>query len=544
MGHEAHLEYVDGVPGSLHLVNESIHHSDGVHSTGAASDDIILAPQPTMDVNDPYNWSDWRKHRTLFATVTYIFTCGFCCSTVFSGFAQIQQERNISYNTLTQGTGYLYGFYGWGGLFIMPLALRFGHRPIYFFTLLVIFAMSLWTTWVETPGEWIASRIIYGTFGSPCESMNEVSIAMIYFGHERGFYLGFYSIALYAGAFLAPVCSGYLFDAGGLEAVMYFTSGIAAVGCLIIFFMFEEVCYNRKPEFERANRFASIDTKQHGSRSDSPDKSDGVESKFDVVAADSAEPLRLGQERNLVGTPHSYLYSLGMFRETYCSWRQVLDAVWRPLWLMVRFPCIFYAGFSLGTVLNAPPYNFGSGTTGLVYIGPLIIACFAGPITGIVGDRLVIRSARKNGGVREPEARLWINIFNAAIVPPAFVLWGVGAVKGIHWFGLEMALIWIGAFVVVQAAVSCAYILDCYKELALEVMVAAVIVRNTMAFAIGYAVAPWLEGMGIQNTYLTMGFAGLGFILSFLIIIWRGKHFRRESKEIYWKMVATAASTH
>lgn len=41
----------------------------------------------------------------------------------------------------------------------------------------------------------------------------------------------------------------------------------------------------------------------------------------------------------------------------------------------------------------------------------------------------------------------------------------------IQWFGLEFALIMIGTFVVVQAAVSCAYVLDCYKELALEVMV-------------------------------------------------------------------------
>jgi hypothetical protein len=41
----------------------------------------------------------------------------------------------------------------------------------------------------------------------------------------------------------------------------------------------------------------------------------------------------------------------------------------------------------------------------------------------------------------------------------------------VNWFGLEFALIMIGAFVVVQAAVSCAYLLDCYKEMALEVMV-------------------------------------------------------------------------
>jgi hypothetical protein len=32
-------------------------------------------------------------------------------------------------------------------------------------------------------------------------------------------------------------------------------------------------------------------------------------------------------------------------------------------------------------------------------------------------------------------SRLIISIFLCIIVPPAFVLWGVGAVHGIHWFG-------------------------------------------------------------------------------------------------------------
>lgn len=184
----------------------------------------------------------------------------------------------------------------------------------------------------------------------------------------------------------------------------------------------------------------------------------------------------------------------------------------------------------------------------------------------------------------------------------------------------------IGAFVVVQAAVSCAYILDCYKEMALEVMVGgyfpldrfpsrlrldpvsppgAVVVRNTMSFAMGYAVAPWFAGMGIQNgasgrgptdalncpkgppkSSLTTCFAlqptslwallgslsSSRFCLLFgtslrplhrlllfaslcrhlitesgadqLFVYRKGKQWRAQSKDAYWKMVATCPISH
>ncbi|GAA5912631.1 hypothetical protein JCM6882_004695 [Rhodosporidiobolus microsporus] len=491
--------------------DESITHGE---KTGATSDDIILSPQPSLDPNDP-------------------------CSTVFSGFSTIEDTVGISYATLTQGTGYLYGFYGWGGCLIVPLALKFGHRPVYLGTALVVFGMCIWVPWITTNGQWIASRIIYGTFGSPCESLNEVSISMMYFSHERGYYLGFYSIALYAGAFLAPACSGYLFNAGGLSAVMYFTSGVAALCFFIIFFLFEEVSYNHRPEFSRSPRVAG--DKSNTSRSNSPHAS---EKETATAVVNSTEPVRLGQDRGLVGKSHSYLYTLGMFREIYCTNRQWFDAMWRPVYMVFAFPCIFYAGFSLGTVLNAPPYNFGSGAVGLVYLGPLLAACFAGPLTGALGDRMVIRAARKNGGIREPEPRLWLNVFNVAIVPPAFVLWGVGATHGVHWFGLEVALTCIGAFVVVQATISAAFVLDSYKEMALEVMVAAVLVRNTLSFAIGYAVAPWLEGLGVQNMNLSMGFAGAAFCALFLPVIWKGKYLRNQTKGLFWRLAATTPIQH
>jgi hypothetical protein len=44
-------------------------------------------------------------------------------------------------------------------------------------------------------------------------------------------------------------------------------------------------------------------------------------------------------------------------------------------------------------------------------------------------------------------------------------------------------------------------------------MIAVIIVRNTLSFAIGYGLTPWLEGMGQQNCFISAGFIGLGALI-------------------------------
>lgn len=123
--------------------------------------------------------------------------------------------------------------------------------------------------------------------------------------------------------------------------MMYFTAGVAALGFFIIFFLFEEVSYNRPPALERVGRPTLVDEKGR-TRSNSPQKGDLA----DAAVLPAAEPLRQGQDRNLVGKPHSYLHSLGFGREVYCTNRQMFDSMWRPLYCIYKFPSVFYVSDS------------------------------------------------------------------------------------------------------------------------------------------------------------------------------------------------------
>lgn len=106
--------------------------------------------------------------------------------------------------------------------------------------------------------------------------------------------------------------------------------------------------------------------------------------------------------------------------------------------------------------------------------------------SGFIGDWLVLKLARRNGGVMESEQRLWLFSVSVLLIPGGLILWGVGAAHGIHWFGVVFAMGFIGFTTTIGAVVSINYCIDSYRELSGEAIVTVIIIRNTMSFAIGY----------------------------------------------------------
>ena len=108
-----------------------------------------------------------------------------------------------------------------------------------------------------------------------------------------------------------------------------------------------------------------------------------------------------------------------------------------------------------------------------------------------------------------------------------------------------MCIIAITNTIGVQVSVS--YCIDSYRDLSGEAMITVILVRNTMSFAIGYGLTPWVENLGYQNAFVCAAFAGLAQVLTFLIFVRWGKGMRKRSVERYWKYIeemAEAGLTH
>ncbi|KAL1404950.1 hypothetical protein Q8F55_008562 [Vanrija albida] len=518
------------IPGSLLLVDEHAAGGDG---------EIILHPTPSRDVNDPLNWSPMRKQIAFAMLVVYTVTSGFAACSLYSVLTPLSEEKGIPLSTLNAGTGYMFLLLGWGGIITQPLALTFGKRPMYMASQIGHLGCVIWMVYINSEAQWLANKVLQGLFTAPIEMLIEVSIADMFFAHERGFYMGLYATALYGGNFLAPVWAGFANDGLGWKWVFWLSAIQLGVGTFILFLFQEETNYNRGT--------TELGEQHGGRRSDSEadagddEKGDKVERTVSVAAG--RPPLE--------GTPYTFTYKLRLYRETYTTLSTLVAQAYRPI-LLWRYPVVVWSGFLYGSslvwynVFNATAsmvltenYNFRASMVGLSYLGPTIGACVAAVWSGWAADKFLLWDARRKGGIREPEDRLWLLALNAILLPAGLILWGVGAANHIHWFGLVFG----GGLVAFTSASAGAfainYVLDSYKDLGGEVILSIILIRNSLSFAIGYGITPWLN-MGLQNTFITAAMVGMLIYGSFFIVIKFGKGWRKASRESYWRMVESS----
>ena len=302
---------------------------------------------------------------------------------------------------------------------------------------------------------------------------------------------------------------------------------------MFLFFFMEETNFNR----HQAN------TPQSTPRNNSPT---GTKDAEKATATEYPQPTSHSPPQ----TRKTYLTKLKLFQTSDLRKpNQLKGMVTRPL-LFATFPVIFYAGFSYGSnlvwfnVLNATAslilgetYSFSASMVGVAYVSPLIGVALGAAYTGWVGDYFIIRKARKNNGIMESEHRLWLFVPSLLLIPFGLILWGVGAAHHVHWFGPVFAMGVIGMTNMIGLQLSIAYCIDSYRALSGEAIITVILIRNTMSFAIGYGITPWVTDMGLQSCFITAAFVGMAQVCSIFFMMKYGKRLRERSVERYGKFV-------
>jgi hypothetical protein len=156
---------------------------------------IILIPKPTSDPNDPLNWS--KAYRIYIA-------CLVSCAIFFSNFlAAGPSVAMVAITTdyfgpptdprfaqWTAKAAYLFTstalLQGMGNLFWVPMMVKFGRRPVYVISFTIYTAVSAWAGAEASFDRALAARILMGFASGAAECLAPLTIADIFFLHERG----------------------------------------------------------------------------------------------------------------------------------------------------------------------------------------------------------------------------------------------------------------------------------------------------------------------------------------------------------------------
>ncbi|KAL1899572.1 hypothetical protein Sste5346_002974 [Sporothrix stenoceras] len=483
----------------------------------------------------------------------FVYAMTICISSaaIYSVLEPISDATNLSVDQLNAGTGYMFLSFGWGCLIWQPMGLAYGKRLTYLLSVLCTIkrfeAVMIWAPFTSNNGQWIASKTLQGFFGAPVEALCEISMTDIWFTHERGKYLTIYVLALYIANSIAPLIAAFIAAGQGWKWVLYWCAIYNAVSFLFLFFFMEETNWTRD---HTSTEDVAIDNEKTMGDLDAPDTTNADKNGAQVPYL-SASPSH-GQG-DTAYTKKSYWAKLRLVDprtvKTVTA-KSLLRQVTRPL-IYLQLPVVVFCGISVGcyqmwlSFLNGTEssimsgsYGFSTLMLGVPFVSPIIFAFIGYLYVGVFGDRFIVRMARRNNGVFEPEHRLWLLLPLVIIAPGSQLLWGVGAYYKVHWIGPIIAMGFISFATVVGAQVCYSYCIDSYRALSGEAIVTVVLLRNNMLFGINYGITPWITNMGLRNAYILAAVIAFVQVLTFLLMTTYGKRLRALSLPKFRKYCA------
>ncbi|EWZ34101.1 hypothetical protein BFJ63_vAg12661 [Fusarium oxysporum f. sp. narcissi] len=486
---------IDMVPGTRLLLGQ------GQNSLGSSG--IILSPEPSSDPDDPLNWSALRKFLSFFVVNLYSFMVAVVALSTAVTYGALIAEFHTTAAYLNVGTAISILFIGMGNIIWNPLALRYGRRPVYILSCFLTGIAQVIAATANRSDVFVGSRILMGFVAAPFEQLPAVTVNDQFFVHQRGFALSMYVLAATLGSFLGPLATGFIVDGVGWRWVYWTFSIVMALVTILAFFLLEETGYDREdtivPASESHPRLKSYSDRLR------------LMSTFRLSQSFVSlliEPLKLVVEPIILWS--SCLYGFGI------------------AWLSIM-------AFTSNTVFQSPlyGYNFSYTAVGLTSLSPLVGSLLLFYVGGAGTDRFMIRQARHNGGVMEPESRIYAALVGGPIMSAGLILYGAGASAKLHWMVPVVGMGLIGAGIPIAGEVSLGYVTECYSHKAGQATTAMITVRNIIACGMIFATEPWINHNGLKDTFIIMGVLCLVGFWSGALLIWKGKSCRRRSAKVW-----------
>lgn len=521
---------------------------------------LILIPQPSDSINDPLNWSRPRKywHFALLMVVT-----GLTAATSNdAGAAQLSmnEELGISWTAMNTAAGVLFVGIGCFTVIMAPTAFLYGRKITYLVCIVLGLAGSVWFARVQGTSDSVWNQLFVGASEACAEAQVQLSITDIFFQHQLGTTIGTYILATSIGTFTGPIFAGLIADNIGWRWVAWIAVFVSA-GVLVVFvFLFEETyfdrasvseCYLTSPD-EPASDKHSVQQQPPKKDDDPQNELKQLATEESVVSVCSLTPQGSSTTTTETKTPYWKRIAPITFSSNLkgTGFKQYCHRFWLTLRVFL-FPPVLYSGLQWGAQdawltfymttqdenWSEAPWNYGDTGVAVMNIPTLIGALIGCIYGGALSDRFAIWMAKRNGGVKEPEHRLWFMFLIAVCSPLGMFLFGIGTGHEWAWPAPYIGLGLIGVGWGCAGDLSMSYVMESYPALSLEVMAGVSFINNMIGCIFTFSCQAFLDALGTTNSYVVIGVLDLVFIMTTVPMMIYGKRCRKFTKGLYLRFV-------
>jgi len=215
-----------------------------------------------------------------------------------------------------------------------------------------------------------------------------------------------------------------------------------------------------------------------------------------LVEIDRSIPLRPLRRRLAFATPNS---------STGYKWYHHIT---QPIALLFRFPAVAFTAWlwsfclcalsvvavSGSDLLPFAPYNFSTIGVGNFNIPPAIGSVLGTIYGGQVVDRVIVKLAQRNGGIYEPEMRLYLWPLPALLMPLGLFMYGLSIAKGLSWPIAAVGTGFVGFAIGGMGDIALTYLQDAYTEILPDALVGVALIRNLLAMMLVFVLSDWFAG--------------------------------------------------
>ncbi|KAL4926882.1 major facilitator superfamily domain-containing protein [Aspergillus undulatus] len=422
--------------------------------------------------------------------------------------------------------------FGFGSLLLVPMYLKFGRRIVTLLSMAIFVAGLIGASRATTFSGLMIARVFHGFGSGVCESLPVQLVNDIFYLHERGKRIGYYTVCLCLGS-TGPLYAGYML-AGGYSWRLFFYVVAAFAGALLVaaFLLVEESRFYR-PDVP----IATVPTPT-------------------LEGKDEEEPNGTGREKetghamqveDLVSSPiPSEQRKRKPFLKTLILWAPIdHDAeffmtvvrsfayflVPAVLWVITSFGIYIGLGaltfnYTFPLLITSSPYTWPQTSSGLIALATIFGFTLALPFTP-TSDYIAAKLTKKNANIREAEMRLPALLPAIFLAPAGLLVYGLTAERKLHWTGFfaGVAMVQFGSYFFFTFTL--AYAVDSYFADVSEMLIAMNLGKQAVSFGMGSFLLDWIEtrGYAVVIAGVFCGVA-LGNNLA-IVLFWAwGKHIR------------------